>query len=295
MDYVFSVDNLTKMYDNKVVVDNASFKIEKGSVCGLLGPNGAGKTTLMKMVMNLVKCDRGSVSVSESLKIRFLQDVPEFYDFYTVNEYLNFLLDIVNYSENKNIRINDVLTLLNLKDYEHVMIKKLSRGLRQKVAVAGVIIDNPDVLLLDEPVSALDPIGRKEMFDIIASLKGKTTIVFSSHILADVERICDHIILISKGKIILNNKISEIGLDKNALMIIFKNREDALLVKEKLDYESVFSESVENCLEVEGEDISKLQKDVFKVLSSSKVVINSISVKKENLETIFLREVKNNG
>ena len=93
MDYILSVDNLTKIYDDIVVVDNASCKIERGSVCGLLGPNGAGKTTLMKMIMNLVKCDGGNVNLDENIKIRFLQDVPEFYDFYTVEEYLNFILD----------------------------------------------------------------------------------------------------------------------------------------------------------------------------------------------------------
>ena len=133
------------------------------------------------------------------------------------------------------------------------------------------------------------------MFDIIESLKGKTTIIFSSHILNDVERICDQILLIGRGKIVLNNNIKEIGLDKNTLLIVFNNRDDLLNVKEKLKYESSFSESVENCLMIECEDINKLQTDVFKVLASSKVAIESVSKKKESLEEIFLREVRKNG
>lgn len=295
MDYILSVDNLTKIYDDIVVVDNASCKIERGSVCGLLGPNGAGKTTLMKMIMNLVKCDGGNVNLDDQVKIRFLQDVPEFYDFYTVEEYLNFILDIAKYSENRDTRINEVLSLLNLNDFRDKRIRKLSRGLRQKVGIASVIIDNPDILLLDEPVSALDPIGRKEMFDIIASLKGNTTIVFSSHILTDVERVCDHILLISRGKIILDNDLKNVSLNKKTLLVEFKNKEDLLLIKENLSYESNFSSEVENCLEINSDNIDECSKEVLKLLAQNDIVINSLSIKKDSLEEIFLREVRNNG
>ena len=295
MDYILSVDNLTKMYDDVIVVDKASFKIEKGSVCGLLGPNGAGKTTLMKMIMNIVKCDGGSVIVDQGLKIRFLQDVPEFYDFYTVNEYLDFVLDISHYKNDKKGRIGEVLSLLNLENYGEQTIKKLSRGLRQKVGIAGVIIDEPDVLLLDEPVSALDPLGRKEMFDIIALLKGKTTIIFSSHILTDVERVCDHVILISKGKIILDDNLENVSFDKQSLLIEFKSKEDLLVVKEKLEHDNNFSEEIENCLEISGEDIFEVERDVLKIILDNEILFNSISIKKDSLEEIFLREVRRNG
>jgi len=295
MDYILSVDNLTKMYDDVIVVDKASFKIEKGSVCGLLGPNGAGKTTLMKMIMNIVKCDGGSVIVDQGLKIRFLQDVPEFYDFYTVNEYLDFVLDISHYKNDKKDRIGEVLSLLNLENYGEQTIKKLSRGLRQKVGIAGVIIDEPDVLLLDEPVSALDPLGRKEMFDIIALLKGKTTIIFSSHILTDVERVCDHVILISKGKIILDDNLENVSFDKQSLLIEFKSKEDLLVVKEKLEHDNNFSEEIENCLEISGEDIFEVERDVLKIILDNEILFNSISIKKDSLEEIFLREVRRNG
>ena len=191
MSSILRLDKVTKMYDDKVVVSNASFEVEKGKVYGLLGPNGAGKTTIMKIIMNVINCERGSVECSDGLKIKYLQDVPQFYEFYTINEYLNFILDISHYKKDKGI-------------------KKLSRGLRQKVGIASTIIDEPDVLILDEPVSALDPFGRKEMFDIIVSLKGKVTIIFSSHILTDIERVCDHVLLINKGKIILDKDIKDI-------------------------------------------------------------------------------------
>ena len=291
MEYILSVDNLTKIYDGIEVVSNASFKIEKGSVCGLLGPNGAGKTTLMKMIMNLVKCDGGSVNLDKNLNVRFLQDVPEFYDFYTVEEYLNFVLDIVFYKDDRENRIDEVLHLLNLNEFRDKRIKKLSRGLKQKVGIASAIIDNPDILLLDEPVSALDPIGRKEMFDMILSLKGSTTIIFSSHVLGDIERVCDHILLISKGKIILDNDLKNVSSSKKTLLLEFKNKEDLLLVKEKLNYENNVSDEVNNGLEINSDDIDECIKEVLKLLVKNKIVINSLGVKKDSLEEVFLREV----
>ena len=174
-------------------------------------------------------------------------------------------------------------------------IKKLSRGLRQKVGIASVIIDEPDLLILDEPVSALDPIGRKEMFDIILALKGEVTIIFSSHIFTDVERVCDHIILLSKGNIILDSKIEDIAIEKQILLIGLKDKEDCFKIKENLGYTCNFSERIENCLEIYNEDIKKLQKDVFSFLNKHKLFVNFVSVKKDSLEEIFLREVKRNG
>ena len=160
----------------------------------------------------------------------------------------------------------EVLKILNLSDYKEIQIKKLSRGLRQKLGIASVIIDEPDVLILDEPVSALDPLGRNEIFDIILKLKGRVTVIFSSHILNDVERICDHVVLINKGKIILNKDINDLSLDKNVVVIKFKSREDLMVVKELLGYECKFNENIENCLEIYNDDVLEVENKVFQVL-----------------------------
>lgn len=295
MNSILKLEKITKIYGEKVVVRNASFEIEKGKVYGLLGPNGAGKTTIMKIIMNQVKCDRGYIACDSNLKIKYLQDVPEFYEFYSVCEYLNFILDICHYSKDKQVRINEILSLLNLSDYKDVKIKLLSRGLRQKVGIASVIIDEPDVLILDEPISALDPIGRKEMFNVILSLKSKVTIIFSSHILNDIERVCDHVILINNGKIVLNKSIQDIELEKKSLLVAFKSKEDLNIVKEKTNYSCCFNSMIENCLEIEGEDINKLQKDILNIIIENNIVFNSVTMKSVNLEEIFLREVRNNG
>lgn len=295
MDSILKLQNVSKVYNNNVVVNNASFEIVKGSVCGLLGPNGAGKTTIMKIIMNQVKCDEGYVDYNRDLKIKYLQDVPQFYEFYSVCEYLNFILDINHYNKDKQLRINEVLSMLNLVEYKEQRIKKLSRGLRQKVGIASVIIDEPDILILDEPVSALDPLGRKEMFDIILLLKGKVTIIFSSHILNDIERVCDHVILINRGKIVLNADIKDISLEMKTLLISFKSREDLMLIKDKISYPTNFNDRVKDCLEVNGEDIVAVQKDIFSLLIDNNIVVKCISIKSDSLEEIFLREVRNNG
>ena len=295
MDNILSVKDLTKNYGDNVVVNNVNFEIKKGSICGLLGPNGAGKTTIMKIIMNQIKCDKGNISYGDNLKIKYLQDVPEFYDFYTVEEYLEFILDITKYSCSKYEKIEETLNLFDLKKYRNLKVKKLSRGLKQKLGIASVIIYNPDILILDEPVSALDPIGRLEIFDILLSLKGKTTIIFSSHILTDVEKICDQFILINNGKIILNEESKNMFLDRNNIVIEFKNREDLMIIKENIKYESNFNENIENCLEVYCEDMDILQKDIFKMLVKNNIAINSISIKKNSLEEIFFKGVRANG
>ena len=295
MDGILKLEHVSKLYGDNLVVNNASFEIEKGCVCGLLGPNGAGKTTIMKIIMNQVKCDNGFVEHDSNLKIRYLQDVPEFYEFYSVKEYLNFILEINNYSKDKENRINEVLLMLNLESHSNKIVRRLSRGLRQKLGIASVIIDEPDVLILDEPVSALDPLGRKEMFDIILSLKGKTTVIFSSHILTDIERVCDRVVLINRGKIILNNKIEELALEKKTLLVMFNSREDLLKVREDINYSTRFSERIQDCLEIECDDVLKLQKEVFELLIKHAVGVKCITNKSESLEEIFLREVRKNA
>jgi len=295
MDSILRLHQVSKLYGDNLVVNNVSFDIKKGCVCGLLGPNGAGKTTIMKIIMNEVKCENGAVIYDDNLKIRYLQDVPQFYEFYSINEYLNFILDINHYGKDKELRIKEVLEMLDLGSHSDKKIKKLSRGLRQKVGIASVIVDEPDVLILDEPVSALDPLGRKEMFDIISTLKGKVTIIFSSHILTDIERVCDHVIMISKGRIILNSDVKNISLDKKALLVTFKDREDLMKIKSKIEYPCSFSERIKDCLEINGEDIAKVQKDIFNLLLENEIDVKCISVKSDSLEEIFLREVKNNG
>lgn len=286
---VLEIKNLTKKYGNKVILDNISFSLEKGKVCGFLGPNGAGKTTTMKIIVDLLEKDGGQILYDNATKISYLQDVPQFYEFYTISEYLEFLLSLNDNNDLK--KIDEVLKLVGLTKEKDKVIKRLSRGLRQRLGIAASIINDPDILILDEPVSALDPIGRKEIFDLINKLKGKMSIIFSSHILSDAERICDQIIIIDGGKILLDKKVNEISISTNKLIIEFMNGEDLDKFKEKYGKEI---EVNSNLVEIESDDINNEQLIIFDILLKSKICVNSIDIKKQGLEDIFVSEVSKN-
>ncbi|MDF2556971.1 MAG: transporter ATP-binding protein [Bacillales bacterium] len=288
MSSILSVENLTKMYKSVCVLNNVSFEIKAGSVVGLLGPNGAGKTTTMKIIMDLIPKTTGRIHYDNKTRIIYLQDVPEFYDFYQVKEYLKFILELNQFKGDIKSKIEETVKLVGLEAELNKRIKSLSRGLRQRLGIASSIIMKPDVLILDEPVSALDPIGRKEVFDLIGQLKGKMSIIFSSHILSDIERICDHVILLDKGSILLNKSISDIQLDDRVLVIEFNDVETL----------RIFSDEWKETLEIKEKTISittknltQSQNKVFEILHKKGLMVESVHLKKINLEDIFLKEV----
>ena len=293
MDTILSVSNLIKKYGENIVVKNVSFSLERGKIYGLLGPNGAGKTTIMKLLTNLIKKDGGKIEYNDDIKIKYLMDVPMFYEYMTVSEYLLFIIRL-NKLDNENFRLNNLLKETNLDSHKDKKIKQLSRGLRQKLGIASVLVDDPDILILDEPISALDPIGRKEVLDLIVSLKGKICVIFSSHILVDIEKVCDEIILIHNGKILVNDSCDNILKSNNYLLVKCSSRDEILALKE-LYPDSNFSTSYENTLEIEYDDIYKIQSDLLKHAKKIKIVIEKLEIKKDSLEDVFLSEVKNNG
>ena len=221
---------LTKKFPNGVTaVDNLTLTVPHGSVYGFLGRNGAGKTTALKMITGLSNPTSGEIYIygrkvefGKPLSynnIGFLPDVPEFYSFMTAREYL-FLCGRLYKMSDGDIkkRIREIFELINfdVKRLRH-KISTFSRGMKQKLGIAVALLHSPDLIMLDEPTSALDPVGRKETINIINSLKEKVTVIFSTHILSDVERVCDRIALIDKGALILEGGISEIKEKKSGL------------------------------------------------------------------------------
>jgi ABC-2 type transport system ATP-binding protein len=288
MSKILAVENLTKTYNTVHVLNNVSFEIEAGSVVGLLGPNGAGKTTTMKIIMDLIPKTSGQVHYDDKTKIIYLQDVPEFYDFYQVKEFLQFILELNHFKEDKKSKIEETLQLVGLENEKDKRVKSLSRGLRQRLGIASSIIMNPDILILDEPVSALDPIGRKEVFDLIGKLKGKMSIIFSSHILSDIERICDHVILLDKGTILLNKSINDIQLDEQVLMIEFSDIEGVHIF---IDVWNENFDILEKTISIVTKELVQTQGRVFEILQREKLLVESVHIKKVNLEDVFLKEV----
>lgn len=217
---ILTIRNLKKSFGDKHVLCGVDLSVPKGSVFGFVGKNGAGKTTAMKTVLGLIRADSGEITVSgerviygqteTNRHIGYLPDVPEFYSFMTAGEYLRLCgecleLDRVEISK----RTKSLLDLVGLGSEKH-RIKGFSRGMKQRLGVASALIGKPDLLICDEPTSALDPIGRKDILDILLSVRNETTVLFSTHILSDVERICSDVALLDGGRIAFGGKVSDV-------------------------------------------------------------------------------------
>lgn len=217
---VLEIRGLCKSFGDKDVLCGLDLTVPEGSIFGFVGKNGAGKTTAMKAVLGLLKPERGEifvcgerVSYGESATNRhigYLPDVPEFYSFMTAREYLTLCGEIsgIRTSEIKS-RCDELLSLVGLENETH-RIKGYSRGMKQRLGIAQALFGRPKLLICDEPTSALDPVGRKEILDIITAVRGETTVLFSTHILSDVERIATDIAFLNNGIIEISGKLSEI-------------------------------------------------------------------------------------
>lgn len=214
------IEGLYKSFGDKEVLKGLDMSVPEGSVFGLVGKNGAGKTTTMKIALGLLKADAGEIALAgekviygqtaSNRHIGYLPDVPEFYPFMTAQEYLYFCGDIsgMEKSEAKK-RSAELLDLVGLAGERH-RIKGFSRGMKQRLGIAQALLGKPNLLICDEPTSALDPVGRKEILEILSSVKEQTTVIFSTHILSDVERICTDIAFINDGIIHTQGKLSDI-------------------------------------------------------------------------------------
>lgn len=217
---VLEIRGLEKSFGEKRVLKGLDLSVPENSVFGFVGRNGAGKTTAMKAILGLLRVDGGEIYVSgekvtfgqtaTNQNIGYLPDVPEFYPFMTAREYLAFCGESIGMkkSETKE-RSEELLALVGLADENH-RIKGYSRGMKQRLGIAQALLSRPKLLICDEPTSALDPIGRKEILDILGSVKEQTTVLFSTHILSDVERICTSVALLHDGKIAMQGSVDEL-------------------------------------------------------------------------------------
>jgi ABC-2 type transport system ATP-binding protein len=223
------VKNLTKTFGHQVAVNDISFSLSKGEIVGFLGPNGAGKSTTMKMITGYLQPDAGSILVSGIDVLRNSIEVkkrvgylPEsnalYYDMY-VREYLGFLSDIHGVSQKKN-RIEAVISLTGLTGESKKRIGQLSKGYKQRVGIAAALIHHPEVLILDEPTSGLDPNQIIEIRNVIKEQGRNKLVLFSSHILQEVEAICDRVIIIHKGRIVADDSLMHLQKRSSSTTVI---------------------------------------------------------------------------
>ena len=220
MDEILKIKDVYKSFGEKKILDGLSFDVPRNSVFGFVGRNGAGKTTTMKLILGLYKADAGEIFINgKKVKygqndtnkyIGYLPDVPEFYGYMKPVEYLRLCADITNIPKEKvDDRINEMLAMVGLEK-DNKRINGFSRGMKQRLGIAQALLAKPELLICDEPTSALDPAGRKEILDILKAVSEHTTVIFSTHILSDVERICDNVAILNNGRIAWNGNIAQV-------------------------------------------------------------------------------------
>ncbi|HEY5548844.1 MAG TPA: ABC transporter ATP-binding protein [Coriobacteriia bacterium] len=228
---------LTKVYGEKRALDHVDLRVEEGSIFGFLGPNGAGKTTTLRILTGLAHPTKGTVHVlghdvasagnAMRAEIGFLPDVPGFYEWMTAEEFLRFAGGLFGIDRRLlDERVGVLLDLAGLTDVT-TRIGGYSRGMKQRLGVAQALINAPRLLMLDEPTSALDPMGRKEVLDMLESLRGRTTVFFSTHILSDVERICDTVAILDQGRLVVQAPIDELKARYGAEKVVVEVEEGA--------------------------------------------------------------------
>ena len=263
------ITGLHKRFGDKEVLRGLNLSVPEHSIYGFIGKNGSGKTTTMKTVLGLLSADSGEIVVNgekvvygqtdTNRYIGYLPDVPEFYPFMTAKEYLRFCGEITGMSRAETEeRTKELLTLVGLADETH-RIKGFSRGMKQRLGIAQALLSRPKLLVCDEPTSALDPIGRKEILDILLAIKDQTTVLFSTHILSDVERICTDVAFLKDGVVDIGGKLSNIktGYRSNEYVVETENDSDIVIllntfpeVKKIDENKVIFSEDKRSVSEV---------------------------------------------
>ena len=272
---VLEVKNLVKAFAGQQVLGGVTMAVPEHSVYGFLGRNGAGKTTTMKIILGLLKADGGAVSVMgekvcygntpTNRYVGYLPDVPEFYPYMNAREYMELCADISGlekkYARN---RISGILSMVELAAYKK-RIGGYSRGMKQRLGIAQALLGEPSLLICDEPTSALDPAGRKEILDILKDAGRTTTVIFSTHVLADAERICDRVAILSGGKIAVEGDMERIRQEhgQGGLMLRFSGPSEAGRMSALLSDTSQSKGQAAGSMRTDGEKVYLYGKECY--------------------------------
>ena len=286
------------MFGVQKALNDVSFSIKKGELVGFLGPNGAGKSTMMKIITGFLPPDSGEVLINgnkistENLEIRKnIGYLPENNPLYTdlfVREFLEITAGFYQL-QNKKQRINEIIDLTGLQDEKHKKIGSLSKGYRQRVGLAQALIHNPDILILDEPTTGLDPNQLEEVRQLIREISKEKTVMLSSHIMQEVEAVCNRVIIINKGKIVADGEIGEIKsgtLLRNQIVIAEFN---APVSPERLMQIKGVSRvaELENKWEFESKGGEDIRPALFKFAVDNQYTLLTLQEKQQNLESVF--------
>jgi len=293
-----SVINLTKNYGSQKAVNQVSFTVNKGEIVGFLGPNGAGKSTTMKMITGYLESDEGEIKVcgmsvyleqvETKKKIGYLPEANPLYLEMYVKEYLAFIAG-VHKINNPEKRITEVIQLVGLGPESGKKIGQLSKGYKQRVGLAAALVHDPEVLILDEPTSGLDPNQIIEIREVIKKLGENKTVLFSSHIMQEVEAICDRVIIINKGNIVANDTLQNLqksSTNNHYVTVEFKEKINIALLQQ-LDAVIDVKNIQQSIFNIQCSNAENIKKQLLQLSIDHNLNIVSLKSETQNLETVF--------
>jgi ABC-2 type transport system ATP-binding protein len=305
---LIEVENLTKKYGNHIAVDNLSFHVESGKIYGFLGPNGAGKSTTMNIMTGYIAPTSGSVTIgghdivkdAEEAKkhIGYLPEIPPLYQDMTVAEYLKFAAELKQIPKKERTQqIQKVMEMTRLEEMQNRLIKNLSKGYKQRVGLAQAILGDPQVVILDEPTVGLDPKQIIEIRDLIKKLGQKHTVILSSHILSEVQAVCDEIMIISKGRLVACDTSEGLmtRMSGNAVLeAVIQGEKEAVEqavgtlngIESLVLEEGIEKNSVKAVIETSAKE--DIRVELFYALAEKKLPLLSLNRVEKSLEDIFL-------
>jgi ABC-2 type transport system ATP-binding protein len=286
---VVTTVGLTKQYGDTTALDRVDFTVPKGAIYGLVGPNGAGKTTLLGILAGLRTPTSGTATVNAA-SVRVLPDTPKFDPWLTAREVVE-LARTLTAPGSPVTDVDEVLDAAGLLDNAGRRVRGFSRGMLQRLGIAAAVVGDPDLLLLDEPAAALDPAGRREVLDLIERLRGRATMVFSSHILDDVQQVSDEIGILRRGSLIYQGSLEGLLAGRRATSYVITMRSDHEAALSALAAASWTGDAVlgdDGILRVVVNDLEVAERELVPLLAGLGAPIVSVQPHRESLEDVFL-------
>ncbi|MEH7113530.1 ABC transporter ATP-binding protein [Neobacillus niacini] len=298
---LIQIQGLKKSFQGNEVIKGLDFKLEKGKCIALLGPNGAGKTTTLRMLSGLMKPTRGTITFSDAKKdgdirhlIGYLPQFPVFYDWMSGLEFLQYVGELAGLTgKEAKSRSLELLELVGISDAKNRRVGKYSGGMKQRLGIAQAIIHRPQLVMLDEPVSALDPFGRREVLELLEGLKKETTILFSTHILNDAEEVCDEILFLHNGEIVESGTMEDLRERHQQAKIDLVFRKKTGEIVNVLNNHALTLSILEegNRISVFVKDIELARKEFLKLIADKNWHLEKFEISSMTLEDVFMKVV----
>ena len=309
---MIEINNLVKKYGEHVAVDHLSLTVEPGKIYGFLGPNGAGKSTTMNIITGYLGATSGTVTINghdifkepeEAKKcVGYLPEIPPLYADMTVLEYLNFVAELKKLQKSLRKRyVEEAMETTGILDVKNRMIRNLSKGYRQRVGFAQAILGYPEIIILDEPTVGLDPKQIIEIRDLIKKLGEKHTVILSSHILTEISAVCDHVFIISKGKLVASdsteNLLDQMSGAQEIELTVRSEADRAKALLEEIEYvdHADLKDAKEGSILIRAKSGNDIREELFQLMAENHIPVLEMRTVTKSLEDVFLQITQEGG